>query len=301
MKAWAGGKIRDPGIYPGIPLDDYHGDICAGHSVSHSGMERIWKHSLALYWDRCYANPDRAEDDPSEYMILGRAAHHLFLGESGFQKVFVRRPVEWKGFTWNSNRLEHKAWLREQAEKGLTVITPTQVEKVIGMGKALAANPLVQQGLLSGDVECSAFWRDDETGLWLKARPDAVPADNDFIDLKVVSDISEEGILRAVGERGYHRQAAMVCEVMAAVRGLPLRFRPPGEGEGFSVSLVFIEATRPHCIEVVTLKVADLERGVKENRILLRLLKKALDKNIWPGPTGSQATTSATTTTASAC
>jgi hypothetical protein len=286
---WIPGKrVNGPGIFRGIPLPDYHTDIAVGHSVSHSSLERIWSHSLALYWDRCYANPDAEPDSPTKPMILGRAAHHLFLGESDFGKQFVRRPDELGGFPWNGNRTIHREWLAEQEGKGLTVLTPDQIEAIVGMGGALAKHPMVTAGLLSGDIECSGFIQDDDTGLWLKVRPDAIPGDNDFVDLKVMSDISEEGIFRAIGDRGYHRQGALVCEVIARIRGEPLRFRPPGEGEGFSFSLVCVEATRPHCIEVVTLKVDDLERGAKENRLALRLLKKALDKNEWPGPTGYQ-------------
>lgn len=256
--------------------------------MSHSSLERVWSHSLAKYWDRCYLNPDAEPDEPNKYMVLGRAAHWLFLGEREFLKHFVRRPVEWAGYAWNGNRTEHRAWLKEQEKLGLTVLTPDQVDAIVGMGRSLSKHPMVQAGLLRGRVECSMVVEDEETGLWIKTRPDVIPVDNDFVDLKIVSDISEEGLERAIGERGLHRQMALVCETAAYLSGNPLIFRSPGEGAGFSATLVFVEAVRPYSIEVVTLKPDNLRRGVAENRELIRLVAMAARNGDWPGPTGHQ-------------
>jgi hypothetical protein len=284
-----GGFVTEPGIYPSIPLDDYHGKITKEHSVSHSGLERLWSQSPAHYWDRSPYNPDADVDEPTEPMILGRAAHHLFMGERGFKDHFVARPLRLAGYEWNSRRNEHKAWLEEQAKKGLTVLLPSQIESIMGMRRALAAEPLVQQGLLSGRIEQSLVWRDPVTGVWIKSRPDAIPTEGgDFVDLKCVSSVTPNDLSRMIGDRGYHRQGATICEGAHHCLGLPLKFGGPGE-EGLSFTLVFVETKRPHCVEIVTLKPGDLQRGVQENHAALRLLKRCLDSNDWPGPSGHQA------------
>lgn len=281
-------KISEPGIYD-IPIDEYHGDICVGHSASHSSLDNIFNHSAAMYWDRCYANPDREEVEPTEAMILGRAAHHLFLGEAEFDKQFILRPDEAPdGRAWNGNNLSCKEWINTQTEKGLTILIPEQVEKIRRMRDMLAKEPMIELGLLSGQIEKSLIWQDHETGIWLKARPDVIPTNSgDFSDLKVVSDINPSGLERIIARFGYHRQAALVLEGAHQVLGFPLQFRDPGE-HGMSFTFVFVESKRPHCVELVTLRAADIERGMVENHVALRYLRKCLDANDWPGPSGHQ-------------
>lgn len=302
---WDGKKITEPGVYAGIPLQDtrnpadrwpaaypdYHGDLCADHSVSHGGLERILK-SPMHYFDRWYGNPDHEPDEPTEGMVLGRAAHHLFLGERNFQKQFIRRPEEapdGTGRAWNGNNTSCKEWLERQAAKGLTVIKRDQVDALTRMNRSLAAEPMIKGGILNGHIEQSFVWCDDGTGLWIKARPDVVPNDiGDFADVKLIADISDVGIGRSIYSFGYHRQAALAMEGASKLLGYPMRFRDPGSGEGMSWTLVFIEAKRPHAIEIVTLKDEDLQRAVRSNRLALQLLKRSIDTGDWPGPSGHQ-------------
>ena len=285
-----GEKIAEDGVYPSVPLDDYHGDLCAGHSASHSSLDLIFTKSPLHYWDRCYANPHRAPDAPTEQMILGRAGHHLFLGERQFQKFYIRRPaMAPDGRNWHERNGSCVAWNEKFVNrKKLIPITPNQLEALAGMMTSLQREPMIINGLLGGRIEQSFVWRDRETGIWLKARPDAVPTDGDFADLKIVSDISDEGIQSTIARFGYHRQGALILEGAHRLLNLPLQFRGPGEGDGMSFTLVFVESKRPHAIEIITLRPADLERGMDENRAALRLLKRSLDSDEWPGPSGHQ-------------
>lgn len=281
-------KISEPGVYT-LPIDAYHGDICVGHSASHSSLDLIFQHSAAHYWEASYANPDREEFVASEAVTLGRAAHHLFLGETEFAKEFVLRPEEAPdGRAWNGNNKSCKEWIAEQERKGMTILLPSHVDKIKRMRDRLGKEPLIQAGLLSGKVEQSLIWQDEETGIWLKARPDVIPTHTgDFADLKIVADISDDGIQRNMANFGYHRQAALVLEGAHKVLKFPLRLREPGE-EGMSFTFVFVESKRPHCVEIVTLRSADIEAGMAENRMALRYLKRCLDTNEWPGPSGHQ-------------
>lgn len=283
-----GAKITEPGIYPSIPLPIYHGDLCDGVSASHSSLERIFTKSPLHFWDKFYGNPDHEPDDPTQAMNLGRASHHLFLGERNFQKEYIRRPERYLGEKWQGNRTVCKDWVADKQKAGLTILTPEQIDSIARMKVALEHEPMIKAGLLSGRIEQSFIWIDAETGIWMKARPDAVPSDGDFADLKVVADISEEGLERSIAEYGYHRQGALILEGASKLMGLPLKFRGPGEGEGMSHSLVFVESKRPHAVEIVTLRPPDLQRGMDENRAARRLLRRCLDADHWPGPSGEQ-------------
>lgn len=259
----------------GMPMDVYHGQPCAGVSASSSQLRTIFSKSLAHYWDQSPLNPDRQPFQDTEATVLGRAAHHLLLGESNFSDFFVIRPdTAPDGRAWNGNNNSCKEWLAEQTLAGLTVLKPEQVEYIRGMSASLAAEPVIQGGILNGEVELSMFYQDRETGIWVKSRPDAIPNGSDSADLKCVSDVFDDGISRSLGDRGYHQQAGVVSEAMLHVFGRQM--------ENFF--LVYVEQKRPHSVRIDTIDPEDIAAGVEENRAALRLLKRALEADYWPGP-----------------
>ena len=258
-----------------MPMDVYHGQPCVGVSASSSQLRTIFSKSLAHFWDTSSLNPNRQPFQDTEATVLGRAAHHILLGESDFSKHFVIRPdMAPDGRAWNGNNHTCKDWLVEQELAGLTVLKPEQVEYIKGMSKSLSAEPIIQGGILNGEVELSMFYQDKETGIWVKSRPDAVPNGSDASDLKCVSDISDDGISRGLGDRGYHQQSAIVSEAMLHV------FQRQME----NFFLIYVEQKRPHSVRIDTIDPEDIAAGIHENRAALRLLKRALETDYWPGP-----------------
>src|ERR1700678_232489 len=189
---WNKKPITKPGLYTGIPMDAYHSQTICGSepSISSSMLRKLFLRSPAHYWAYSSYNPagKPAEDEETEALILGRAGHHVLLGEKFFAERYVIRPRKvldqdlfWK--PWNGNRTECIEWLKDHSH--LTVLTPDQAEQIKGMALSLSCYPLVQEGALNGYVECSMFWRDPRTGIWLKARPDVIPTDSGvYVDLK---------------------------------------------------------------------------------------------------------------------
>ena len=276
---WDGEPISVPGLYSGIPMADYHGQLTAGPSISSSGLRTIFNDSPAHYYARSYLNPERIEDDASRAFVFGRAAHHLLLGEADFAAHFIVRPEELDDKPWNSNRTACKAWIERAEECGLTILLPGEVKAIRGMAAGLHANPLVGAGILNGLIEHSMVWQDEETGVWVKVRPDAIPTDAlDFADLKTAASVSDEWIEKAVGDHGYHVQAALVGIACRAVLGRDMS----------SFSLIFSEKTPPHIARVKTLKPDDLDLGAKQAKAALRLFARCVDRNEWPGPGGEQ-------------
>jgi hypothetical protein len=260
-----------------MPMEVYHGQPCVGPSISSSQLRTIFSKSLKHYWNQSPLNPDREPFQDTEATILGRAAHHLLLGEGDFANYFVLRPTEAPdGRAWNGNNNTCKEWLAEQALNGLTVIKPEQIEYIRGMAKSMLEEPAICSGILSGLVELSMFYQDPETGIWVKSRPDAVPNDADGADLKCVSDVFDDGISRGLGDRGYHQQAALTFEAVRRVFGRMM--------ENFF--LIYVEQKRPHSVRIATIHPDDVADGILENRAALRLFARALQTNEWPGPKG---------------
>src|SRR5882672_1168301 len=199
MKAikWNSKPITKPGLYSGIPLERYHSaDICDGPSVSSSGLRLCFSKSPAHFYAKWPGNPNFAEDEDKPHFILGRALHHLTLGEANFQKQFCVQPDEYpdaksgelKKWTYGAGYC--KEWRLKMHKAGLSILTPSDVASIRGMATTLSTHPLVKLGVLNGMIEYSMFWKDKETGLWLKSRPDAIPdTSTDFVDLKTTLSV----------------------------------------------------------------------------------------------------------------
>jgi hypothetical protein len=276
---WTGEPIDTPGLYRGVSMDAYHGQLTTGPSISSSGLRTIFYESAAHYFAGSYLNPNRVEEEPGEALIFGRAAHHLLLGEAEFGRHFVVRPEELNGAPWQGNRKDCKLWLEAMRAERLTVLVGKQIEHIRGMAASLAGHPLIHAGALNGLIEHSLVWQDPETGIWLKARPDAIPTtDLDFSDLKTAADVTDEGIETAIGRDGLNMQGALVAMGCRAVFGRELT----------SFSLVFVEKTPPYCVRVKTLKPCDLELGEQQVRAALSVFARCIETGRWPGPGGEQ-------------
>lgn len=270
-----GAKIDRPGVWD-LTMAQYHGDICAGPSISSSGLRTIWAQSAAHYFYTSPYNPTAPEPEERPHFSLGRAAHHLlFLGRKGFDEEFVTRPSQWRD--WRTK--EAQLWREAALADGKTVITDAELEHITGMARSLAAHPLVKAGILDGYVERSLIWRDRDTGAWLKSRPDCIPGSGlDVADLKTTTSVATEDLRRTLGAYGYHAQGALVG----------MAFREVLQREMQSFSLVFVEKTPPYCVRVVTVKPDDLERGEKQIRAAAATFAECCATGRWPGPGGDQ-------------
>lgn len=269
-----GGKIAAPGVYA-LTMDRYHSDVCAGPSISSSGLRTIWAQSPAHYFWTSPYNPHPPEREERPHFSLGRAAHHLlFLGRKGFDEEFVSRPAQWRD--WRTK--EAQLWREAALAEGKTVITDAELEHITGMARALGAHPLVKAGILDGYVERSLIFP-HSSGVWLKSRPDCIPTDSgDFSDLKTCTSVATEDLRRSIGAFGYHIQAGITAMASEAVLGRELQ----------SFSLVFAEKAPPYCVRVVTLKPSDVELGMRQAEVAAETFAECSLAGHWPGPGGDQ-------------
>lgn len=270
-----GELITAPGVYA-LDMDAYHGQPCDGPSISSSGLRTIWSKSPAHYFHESSLNPHREEPGERPHFSLGRAAHHLLLqGREGFDAEYAIRPDKWKD--WRTDAA--KEWRAEQLAAGLTIITDAELVNIAGMARSLSAHPLVKAGILDGAVERSLIWRDPETGMWCKSRPDAIPnTSGDVADLKTCVSVSTDSLRRSLGDYGYHQQGALVGEAFRHILGREMQ----------TFTLVWVEKEAPWCVRVTTLTPEDLRRGSMQNAAALRQFASCVADGHWPGPGGIQ-------------
>lgn len=275
-RPYTGGLISAPGAYRDVPIETYHQSCCVGPSVSSSGLRTIWAESPAHFWARSALNPKRLPQEDRPAFAVGRLAHKLLLeGREGLEQDFAIRPEEFPD--WRTKAAQ--AWRDVQILAGRTVITPADLEAVTGMAESLGRHPLVKAGILDGHVERSLIWKDEETGIWLKSRPDVIPnGSGDYADLKTTVSVSTRSLEKSLADYDYAVQGAIVGMASEAVLGIPMQ----------SFSLVWVEKTAPWCVRVTTLTPADLERGRLQVRSALRTMARCLETGEWPGPGGDR-------------
>lgn len=283
---WDGAPIAKPGMYSGIDLDLYHAPhICDGPSISSSGLRKIANESPAHFYAEWRGNPKAKERKEGRHFIVGRAAHHLHLGQADFSSLFCVQPETYEDEKtgevkpWNNNAGACKRWTAKRREEGKSPLTVKEAEQVVAMAEELRRNPIVAHGALNGLVERSLFWKDERTGVWLKSRPDAIPtADGTFVDYKTTTSVVWEDLVRAVYDFGYHQQGALIRTAAREVLGID---------KDFAFALVFQEKEPPYCVRVVTLKENDLDRGEKQNRLGIDTFARCVKTGVWLGPGGA--------------
>jgi hypothetical protein len=285
---WNGGRIDRAGCYSGIPLNVYHSQCCVGPSVSSGNLRRVLEcngGSAAHFYSEWSGNPRPVPRKENREMILGRAAHHLLLGEPNFRMYYAIRPERFD--SWRTQASQD--WRAEQEAQGLSVLTPEDILSIKGMADSLAVAQLAPSEdlqkpamyvheLLVGQIEISFIWQDEFTGLWIKARPDAAPTSGDFGDLKTTASVQYYDLVRALSRGAHHQAAANVLQGAKVCTDIVMQ----------SFALVYCERDPPYCVRPVFLKDDDIARGARQNRAALSIIARGLETGHWPGPGGNR-------------
>lgn len=287
--------IQKPGAYR-LTMARYHSqDICDGVSVSSTGIRKAALQSPLSFWKTSDLNPNRyPPKEESDALTLGKAAHCLILGDEVFAENFAyvpeeapRRPTspqvaafKKNGF-WSDAAMEGAAfWEKFDAEaQGRSLLTAEQVTRIGYMAENLQALPEAREALIGDLTEISMIWQDDQTGLWVKSRPDCIPSNGvDFGDLKTFSPKGFDLILsaqRAITDHGYAVQMAMACEGAYRVFGTTAT----------RCALIFTQTLEPYEPVPIMLDEEAIHWGRVLYRDGLNKIAHGLSTDEWPGRT----------------
>lgn len=261
--------ITVPGIYPSIPEADYHGrEICPAPSISSSGLRTILSKSPAHYWVDSPLNPDREPREETKALKHGKLAHTWLLEGKRFLDRY--RIVE---DDLNLNTKEARAIKAEAEAAGQTVIRQKDMRAVEAMKAQLGrsiAGPLFKDTR----TEVTLAWQDEETGVWLRTRFDALPPAPRKIlpDYKTARSAKPDDFSRSMFDYGYHQQAALYMDSVHAVTGE----KPE------SWLFVVQESDPPYAVTVCQIDPSALAYGRHMNRIAIRRFADCLAADRWP-------------------
>lgn len=206
--------VTKPGLYQ-MAEEDYHADPVPGDgSLSASGAKLL----LPPGCPATYAWARKHPRDPSRAMEFGTAAHRQVLG-TGW-------PVAvWPGSDWTKlvDGVNPRAWREEQRAAGLIPILAREQETITAMAAAIEAHQTARLLLDRGEImpEMSLFWVDDETGVWCRARVDAVKLRGRVmvVDYKTTRSADPDQFARDAANLGYHIQDAQYEQGVMHVLG----------------------------------------------------------------------------------
>ncbi len=259
-------QITKPGVYR-IPIQRYHNDpdLCDGPSISSSGLRAILD-CPAKYWAHSPYNPDRRDPPPKQVFTIGKAAHAIILEGELPEDEFVISP-------YGEHRTkEAREWKASMEAEGIAILKESELAEITDMHKALLADPLIPS-MFEGEIECSLVFQDEETGIWIKNRPDAIPNDDTLADLKFVADASTTAIWRDVTKYRYHMQMALGGLAMRKVLGRKIQ----------NYALVFCEKTWPHVTNIAALDSEAIIWGHRQNRLAINEFARRMKDKDWPG------------------
>lgn len=270
----------EPGVYPDISNEDYHG----GPGISNSGLGDILR-SPWHYYSR-HLDPNRPKPTEKDWQLVGNLAHCAILEPEEFEKRYVvlpsdapRRPSEIQRNAKKPSAATIQAieWWDEWTARtaGATTITPEQRDAALRQSAAVRALPDVAEALASGRSEVSAYWVDDATDALCKCRPDWVHtagAGVVLLDVKTTEDASPAGFARSIMRYGYHRQAAWYSDGYALASGTRV----------LAFVLVAVEKEWPYAACAMMLDDASLDLGRRSYRRALDTYAECLARNEWP-------------------
>lgn len=160
----------------------------------------------------------RLNDDhkPTDAMKFGTAFHAYLLGTSDV----VSLP---EGESFRSK--DNQKWRDEQLEAGNIIVSYNDMQLLKRMKEGIEQTSLMPEYpdymeiIEQGTKEQCIEWKDRQTGLTLKAKPDLIPVGTDYlVDLKTAQKADAESFAKEVINYGYHIQTVFYRAAVAACK-----------------------------------------------------------------------------------
>lgn len=248
--------VTQLGVIDGENIDDYH----AGPGLSSSGLKHFKKTPLHYFITR----GRRLKETDAQR--LGTIGHMALLERERFEQIVV--PV-----AGNRNKNSVKEVIAALEAQGKYVCQPKEYEFASKIAKKISTDDDLKKALTGGKAEQSIRWRDPETGVLLKCRPDYLHPNGVVIDIKTFEDLSPENLDSQIGRMKYHWQAHMY------LMGVNQVF---GKSGNTMFAHLFLDTVIADAVLSV-LEDAALEKAEADVRPLINRYAECLKNDSWPG------------------
>lgn len=247
-------------------LEEYHSET---NVWSHSQTEDLIK-SPPLFHGR-HITGKFARKSSRDY-DAGTVCHELLNKGGSLANVVRVIPADVLNADGHRRGKNWQAWSQENA--GFIQMTASEIDPILCMCESVKA--ACPSWITSGDGyhEYSIKWQDEDTGLWLRARPDRICCtDADevvLVDWKTTRSYTARTFANDMAEFGYHRQAAWYS---TAAEQLGWRVK--------AFLFVAVDKTPAHECRIFELDRRAMELGRQENAQAVHELAYRLESNNW--------------------
>lgn len=252
--------------------DEYHADKTA---VGSSSLRLLPDSPKAFYW-RVFKQIEKKKSDA---LRLGTLIHLAVLEGAKFRERYHLMP-EFMGYTKDGKlsaqsgeaRDKKTAWLND-LPPGAVVTTQAELDMILGIIDGIFEHPQGPDLMKDGRPETPGYYRDEETGIRLKIKPDFVSFDGVRLnDLKSAMSVRGRKFGSQSFEKRYDIQMFMQAEGIRQITG---KFPEV-------VSLIGVEKEPPYECGIFYFVKEDFLQAESDYRLALRALKKCIDSNKWP-------------------
>ena len=239
-------------------------------AVSKSRLDSIARSPLH-YWAK-HLDPNRWPAEATPAMVIGSAVHTSVLEPDEWDATYAVTPA---GINRRTNAGKAEWDVFTTAAGSRTVISREDADLVGKITEGVFAHPAAG-GLLGlpGKAETSLFWKDAETGLECKCRPDFLLDDGStIVDLKTTESASPADFMQSIVKFRYHVQAAWYLHGVEQATGK----RP----EQFV--FVAVEKRLPFACAVYVAAPEMVQIGWDTARANLNRLAECMAADAWPG------------------
>lgn len=240
-------------------IEEYHADKTA---VNNSSLKKILK-SPKSFLNSFNEKPK----DQTPSMRLGSLFHLSLLEHDLFQQQTIRAP-DFGDLRKTINKEYKKEFEAENFGKQL--ISPEDMDKILYMTESVINHHDAM--ILLKDVirETSGYFKDEETGIVQKIRPDVLSMNlNAEVDIKTTTDCSLDAFQKTIWNYRYDFQRVMCREGIKSINGKYPEFS----------AFIAVENEAPYECAVYFSDPALIEKATLDYRFALRRLKSCLDNN----------------------
>lgn len=244
------------GIVSGLSNEEYH----KGPGLSCSGFKKFLE-----YPNKYKAYRERPQKSTAS-QIKGQLVHMAVLEP----ELFSEKAVHIKG---PMNRSPFKAQADEAKEAGKIPVGDSDYAEIIGMRDAIMKHAYAEPLISKGDHEVSVYWKDEETGLLLKCRPDSMIKTQGLIaDIKYCYSASDYAVQKQIARMQYHIQTQWYLMGLSKLIGRRTT----------DFTHIFVEEEYPHRVRTYVIDDASLERAMLDIRNGLAKFAECYKSDIWP-------------------
>jgi exodeoxyribonuclease VIII len=247
---------------------DYHGSL---EFVSSSGLKEIAKNSPRHFINMlCEQQFGKTEEEP-EHFRFGRIAHMMLLEPSKFRENYIAMP-DFGDMRSKINREAKEAWVKDQPANAI-LLNQKEMSDLTRMAGSILSNPIAKKILSEGMVEASLFFRDKDTGILCRSRPDIFQIGGYVVDFKTTQDSSPGVFSNSIRSYRYDLQMAFYYDAVKLVTGK----------EPEAAVIIACDKKAPFDTGIYMLDDDALETGRQWYKQALRILKVCIEKKKWPG------------------